>query len=881
MNPEIALPCPPDGRARPCSVEQEQAIRAALGRPFWQRRFPPPFEAAYSAVRAPARATGLFAANLLGYLSFWLVTRNDLQRLPEWAGLLVHWRGLLMAAMAANLLLLVLQALGRASLPNRTLEMASGAVLLMVSCYGLVVAQQSSNLASANNSGSMVLIFMFSGLVLRQQFPYALAISLMTLLGYAFLAARPGGLQGLVVLGNLRLLGTALVFTLVANYLLELMDRRYFLLRRLEATRRDALSASADVLRQWSERDALTGLANRRHFDAELAAIHRAAMAREGSISLLMVDIDHFKAYNDHYGHPAGDLCLQQIADLLRQKAQRYGGLAARLGGEEFALLLPDAGPAQATERAAGFCNAVRRLALPHAASPLSSHVSVSVGAATLDASHCASPAQLLQAADAALYQAKRTGRDRYCCAPKGGATSAAAVQPAHVLGQTRATGSHHTAQNGPVLDVQGPGDSPMQAGPADAVEATSAAEWATIHRLNGLLVRGPGRLTFPPDLEADFGQTGARARRWQLFGLGLGGLVYLLGFLAWSRPLFPDIADAMYETLLKFTAWLILPMLCSLLAPMSWRLREAIFAIASATIGVGLVLLVRPSQVITVHSYALSLTLIPMFCAVVATLKFRFTLATSLSIFAATTAFLYPQAAADRAIWLDCTQIQAIALLFSMIAGYRMEFSARRNFLLKRLEQARRQALVHSNAHLEQLALTDALTGLPNRRQFEAEHQRAWDACKADRQALALLIIDIDHFKLYNDGYGHPAGDACLQQVGKGLQQWMAAHATKAAQPPATGKTPLAARLGGEEFAILLPACGLSQAQVVADRIGAHLKSLAIEHRFSPVAQQVTVSIGVASVQPAETAELRALLKGADMALYRAKSRGRDRVAA
>ena len=161
--------------------------------------------------------------------------------------------------------------------------------------------------------------------------------------------------------------------------------------------------------------DVLTGVANRRAFDVAMAAEWRRARREQTALSLLMVDVDLFKGFNDLYGHPAGDTCLRQVAQALNAVAQRPADVAARLGGEEFVLLLPnteEAGAAQVGERIRA---SVAALNLVHDGSVLGC-VTISVGVATawpLDAT--ASPAALIDAADRALYRAKAAGRNTVC----------------------------------------------------------------------------------------------------------------------------------------------------------------------------------------------------------------------------------------------------------------------------------------------------------------------------------------------------------------------------------------------------------------------------------------------------------------------------------
>jgi diguanylate cyclase (GGDEF)-like protein len=167
------------------------------------------------------------------------------------------------------------------------------------------------------------------------------------------------------------------------------------------------------ALQALASRDGLTGLANRRSFDENLDQEWRRA-AREGhSLSLLMIDIDFFKRYNDACGHQRGDECLKAVAEVISTEMQRASDHTARYGGEEFAVILPNTTSEGARRVAERVRKALAQRRLPHVDSPNGGHVTISVGAATAEQACGGDQASLMAAADAALYRAKMQGRDR------------------------------------------------------------------------------------------------------------------------------------------------------------------------------------------------------------------------------------------------------------------------------------------------------------------------------------------------------------------------------------------------------------------------------------------------------------------------------------
>ncbi|MBF0247737.1 MAG: GGDEF domain-containing protein [Alphaproteobacteria bacterium] len=169
---------------------------------------------------------------------------------------------------------------------------------------------------------------------------------------------------------------------------------------------------------QLSSIDSLTGIGNRRAFDDRLDEEWRRAERGGASLSLLFVDVDFFKLYNDTYGHRAGDKCLKAIARVLEKGAARGGEFAARYGGEEFVILLPNASTEDVEKTASHLIALVAEQKIPHSASAAAPHVTVSIGGATMTPTTQASMDDLVERADEALYKAKEGGRNRYVAHP-------------------------------------------------------------------------------------------------------------------------------------------------------------------------------------------------------------------------------------------------------------------------------------------------------------------------------------------------------------------------------------------------------------------------------------------------------------------------------
>lgn len=174
------------------------------------------------------------------------------------------------------------------------------------------------------------------------------------------------------------------------------------------------LKQHVEMLGALAKRDGLTGLFNRRYFDECYDVEYRRLQRHQLPLGLVFIDIDHFKKYNDFYGHLEGDEVLKRVAYALASVCKRPGELVARFGGEEFVALIPHMDPQDLTNLGDSFCAVVRELQIPHRQSDAGSHVTVSVGIVSAIPSKDSSQNALLEAADKTLYSAKHHGRNRF-----------------------------------------------------------------------------------------------------------------------------------------------------------------------------------------------------------------------------------------------------------------------------------------------------------------------------------------------------------------------------------------------------------------------------------------------------------------------------------
>lgn len=399
--------------------------------------------------------------------------------------------------------------------------------------------------------------------------------------------------------------------------------------------------------------------------------------------------------------------------------------------------------------------------------------------------------------------------------------------------------------------------------------------DWWTL--LKGL---GPwrfGRLRFEPAEEARFVQDSKAVRQTHFVVSGIFSLVAFNLFLLSDWMMVPDRFDlALQLRLLVYT-----PVALFFLV-VAWRFRDFVMKLPAAIMewvamlgGVFAALCLVAVLMVTDSPYAGMYRggLLPILVFGTLVMRFRFQLAVVfcvcllalhlLTVFGARgTPTPFPELEVPMFLLLVAVAFYTLAM------NFRTEFEERLRFQRKERAATLRRELEASQARLETLSRQDALTGVPNRRRFDEVAWQCWQRHHQTGEQLAVMLLDVDHFKAFNDHHGHPAGDQCLRLVAKALQDTLA-----------DGDGTLA-RWGGEEFIVLLPHTDEVVAHRVADRLVQSVRALQLRHEASPTREVVTISAGVALCRPAEDRrDLSAMVALADRALYQAKREGRDRL--
>lgn len=404
-------------------------------------------------------------------------------------------------------------------------------------------------------------------------------------------------------------------------------------------------------------------------------------------------------------------------------------------------------------------------------------------------------------------------------------------------------------------------------ADPTAAHEPDLAQDQALALEAAQALERSRAKLHFPPRLEARFHAERAalvvrRYRFWCLVGMVIYNLFNLT-----DAVMLPDIiGEARWVRLGLVTP--VMLMTCLLLPrPPLRQWREAAVVFNLLLVSASVVYLFTRSLHPNALQYHSGLILVLMYGAIVVRQRFGYAVVTAVAIFAMYAVGVEGLVDMPMDVKFNSIGVVLGAIVISLMANYQMESDTRRSYLTALQQRIEASRLRRSRDEFDQLSKSDPLTGLDNRRSFDQRLQAEWSRAQRNRESIALLYIDIDHFKAYNDLHGHQAGDVCLARVAAAIRD------------SAQRGSDLCARYGGEEFVVLLPQTTQEQALGVARRVRQAVEDLGLPHGSSPATRVVTVSVGAASLVPTLNMPFNWLLERADRALYTAKDNGRNRV--
>ena len=589
----------------------------------------------------------------------------------------------------------------------------------------------------------------------------------------------------------------AAFFSFCAGYIRERQLRQHFLV-------------GINFLEQ-SRRDPLTGLPNRRELDFFLPRILRQAARERVAIAVAMIDVDHFKDYNDHYGHAAGDRVLSAVGEAISSHAQYPPDFVARYGGEEFAAIWFNP-THDGTTLGEGLRRAVQETNIVHERSGRGM-VSISVGVTSQYPTARTKAPALLAGADRALYRAKNSGRN---CVKIDSIAALLATQSAHGMPPDEAA---RTADK--------------EIGFLSLIPAT-ADDRKRWNRIRGLY-------------------EWRALRQISIANVFVHFLLALVNFF--------NLTPSVSHVTIMMQAIIVVPTLLigCYLCPQPWAQKHARLIVPAVVIICGSAFCYSFYSAFS-HGIDIPFEKVP----------YEIMLLTIFQVYviggqswrsAALTAWLLTFMCII--IWAVYTSIDLVGL-----AGPFVTLNILGAFVAMSQDRRGMDTFLKSEK-LENIASQDTLTGLANRQGLENYFRTLLPLLDQSERIVAVAMVDIDHFKDYNDHYGHAAGDAVLTAIGQEL-------AEQRLRP-----YDFAARYGGEEFLLIWYHIREKDARTLGERVCQGVRDLNIPHEKSRHGR-VTVSIGIAHGTISADNSMKNLdrmIRRADTALYRAKATGRNRL--
>ena len=389
-------------------LDLETDIQKSMKSGFPRLLFANRLEQHYLADTLAARNNRFFIMGVIAIFLYNLFLITDREMLPD--VYLTAWKirlGIVTPAMV------ICMAIVRWRAFVRFFDFFADFLILLTSGSIILILDLSHHPNVVHYHTGVILIVMFGNIVVRLKFWHAFGVSWLTFFLYVLTVTNITPMTPPVMINSSVVLFSAIIISLIANYQME-RDLRWNYLRNLlteiETIRLEKAKAELELL---SSSDVLTGLANRRHCDVFLDTEWQMGIRYRTQLSMLFLDVDDFKAYNDHYGHQAGDICLQKIAIIIKECVHRPQDLCARYGGEEFIILLPNTSRESTLQLAEKIRNNVELENIPHAYSRASSHVTISIGVVSMIPQAGLNQNILVEMADKALYNAKNLGRNQ------------------------------------------------------------------------------------------------------------------------------------------------------------------------------------------------------------------------------------------------------------------------------------------------------------------------------------------------------------------------------------------------------------------------------------------------------------------------------------